>query len=56
MDGVDQLNNILIIGMTNKLDMINEALPASTVNIMYESMLTNIGKRYIHDVSLHWKF
>ncbi|CAJ0758205.1 12885_t:CDS:2 [Entrophospora sp. SA101] len=26
MDGVEQLNNILIIGMTNQLDMIDEAL------------------------------
>lgn len=26
MDGVDQLNNILIIGMTNRMDMIDEAL------------------------------
>ncbi len=26
MDGVDSLNNILIIGMTNRLDMIDEAL------------------------------
>jgi vesicle-fusing ATPase len=26
MDGVDQLNNILIIGMTNRPDMIDEAL------------------------------
>ena len=26
MDGVDQLNNILIIGMTNRKDMIDEAL------------------------------
>jgi vesicle-fusing ATPase len=26
MDGVDQLNNILIIGMTNRLDMIDDAL------------------------------
>lgn len=26
MDGVNQLNNILIIGMTNRLDMIDEAL------------------------------
>ncbi|SRR5258707_7653066 len=26
MDGVDQLNNILIIGMTNRLDMVDEAL------------------------------
>jgi vesicle-fusing ATPase len=26
MDGVDQLNNILIIGMTNRRDMIDEAL------------------------------
>ena len=25
MDGVDQLNNVLIIGMTNRLDMIDEA-------------------------------
>jgi vesicle-fusing ATPase len=26
MDGVDQLNNILVIGMTNRFDMIDEAL------------------------------
>ncbi|KAI5810245.1 P-loop containing nucleoside triphosphate hydrolase protein [Peziza echinospora] len=26
LDGVDQLNNILIIGMTNRMDMIDEAL------------------------------
>jgi vesicle-fusing ATPase len=26
MDGVDQLNNILVIGMTNRLDLIDEAL------------------------------
>ena len=26
IDGVDQLNNILIIGMTNRKDMIDEAL------------------------------
>jgi SpoVK/Ycf46/Vps4 family AAA+-type ATPase len=26
MDGVDQLNNVLIIGMTNRMDMIDEAL------------------------------
>merc|ERR1719187_2984804 len=26
IDGVDQLNNILVIGMTNRLDMIDEAL------------------------------
>lgn len=26
MDGVDQLNNILLIGMTNRLDLIDEAL------------------------------
>ena len=26
IDGVDQLNNILVIGMTNRKDMIDEAL------------------------------
>lgn len=26
MDGVDQLNNVLVIGMTNRLDMIDDAL------------------------------
>jgi vesicle-fusing ATPase len=26
MDGVEQLNNILIIGMTNRIDLIDEAL------------------------------
>lgn len=26
MDGVEQLNNILVIGMTNRKDMIDEAL------------------------------
>lgn len=26
MDGVDSLNNILVIGMTNRKDMIDEAM------------------------------
>lgn len=26
MDGVDALNNILVIGMTNRIDMIDEAM------------------------------
>src|SRR3982751_4750647 len=26
LDGVDQLNNILLIGMTNRMDMIDDAL------------------------------
>jgi vesicle-fusing ATPase len=26
MDGVEQLNNILMIGMTNRLDMLDDAL------------------------------
>ena len=26
IDGVEQLNNILLIGMTNRIDMIDEAL------------------------------
>jgi vesicle-fusing ATPase len=26
IDGVDSLNNILIIGMTNRIDMIDEAI------------------------------
>ena len=26
LDGVDSLNNILVIGMTNRLDMIDEAM------------------------------
>jgi vesicle-fusing ATPase len=26
MDGVDQLNNVLVIGMTNRKDMIDDAL------------------------------
>jgi vesicle-fusing ATPase len=26
MDGVEQLNNVLIIGMTNRLDMLDDAL------------------------------
>ena len=26
IDGVDALNNILLIGMTNRMDMIDEAL------------------------------
>ena len=26
LDGVDSLNNILIIGMTNRIDMIDEAM------------------------------
>lgn len=26
LDGVDSLNNILVIGMTNRIDMIDEAM------------------------------
>lgn len=26
MDGVEQLNNVFIVGMTNRLDLIDEAL------------------------------
>jgi vesicle-fusing ATPase len=26
LDGVDALNNILVIGMTNRIDMIDEAM------------------------------
>ena len=26
MDGIEQLNNVLVIGMTNRLDMIDDAL------------------------------
>jgi vesicle-fusing ATPase len=37
MDGVNQLNNILIIGMTNRLDMIDEALLRPGIYCFFDS-------------------
>ena len=43
MDGVDQLNNILIIGMTNRKDMIDEALLRPGKCSWYHVIIQNIG-------------
>lgn len=43
IDGVEQLNNILVIGMTNRRDMIDEALlrpGRMEVSLLYFSQLT----------------
>ena len=52
MDGVDQLNNILVIGMTNRKDMIDEAiLRPGRMEIHLEIGLPNIdGRRQIFEI------
>ena len=46
MDGVDQLNNILLFGMTNRLDMIDEALMRpGRFELMIEIGLPNLKGR-----------
>lgn len=57
MDGVDQLNNILIIGMTNRLDMIDEALlRPGRLEVHMEISLPDENGRYqiltIHTVKM----
>lgn len=44
IDGVEQLNNILVIGMTNRRDMIDEALlrPGRLEVFFLNSILQNI--------------
>lgn len=57
MDGVDQLNNILIIGMTNRKDLIDEALlRAGRLEVHVEISLPDEGGRLqilnIHTASM----
>ncbi|KAF9450678.1 vesicular-fusion protein SEC18 [Macrolepiota fuliginosa MF-IS2] len=55
MDGVDQLNNILIIGMTNRIDMIDEALlrPGRLEVHMEISLPDEKGRRQILGIHTH---
>jgi vesicle-fusing ATPase len=47
IDGVDSLNNILIIGMTNRLDLLDEALlRPGRFEIQIEISLPNVEGRY----------
>src|SRR6266581_5672517 len=49
MDGVDQLNNILVIGMTNRIDLIDEALlRPGRFGVLMEISLPDEHGRYLN--------
>lgn len=48
IDGVDALNNILLIGMTNRKDMLDEALLRCVTNLLHASVSVRMREQSHH--------